>query len=68
VSEARTRKELGAIEDEIDAILMRRLAKREASDEDTKDAAALNLLAQRLQRLIDRRREDVPDVPPVRAI
>jgi len=64
VGEASTHDELIAIEDEIDAILMRRLAKRESGDEEATDAAALTLLAHRLQHLIDRRRQLVPAVPP----
>jgi TRAP-type uncharacterized transport system substrate-binding protein len=64
VGEASSHDELATIEDEIDAILMRRLAKRESGDEDTADAAALTLLAQRLQHLIDRRRERVSGAPP----
>ena len=67
VSEAGTRDELEAIEDEIDAILMRRLAKRGSSDEDAADAAALTLLAQRLQHLIDRRRQLVSGATAVTA-
>ena len=57
VSAAGTRDELASIEEELDAILMRRLARRGNGDEDAADASALSLLTQRLERLIERRRQ-----------
>jgi TRAP-type uncharacterized transport system substrate-binding protein len=56
IREASTDDELAAIEEEIDAILMARLARYGSDDQDARDATALSLLAQRLERLIDRRR------------
>ena len=57
IREASTDDELAAIEEEIDAILMARLARYGNDDQDARDATALSLLArERLERLIDRRR------------
>jgi len=57
IREASTEDELAAIEEEIDAILMARLARYGSDDQDARDANALNLLAQRLEKLIVRRRD-----------
>ncbi len=59
IREAGTEDELAAIEDEIDAILMARLARYGSQDQDVKDATALSLLAQRLEKLILRRRGSI---------